>query len=70
MKLIDTHAHLNFSQFEEDKEEVIDRAKQEGLKYIVNVGTNIAASRRVLELSREDKYYMQPWVYIPMMPVS
>ncbi|SEB19982.1 TatD DNase family protein [Thalassobacillus cyri] len=36
--LFDTHVHLNARQFEEDREEVIQRAKEEGVEYMVVVG--------------------------------
>ncbi len=38
--LIDTHAHLDSSVFDEDREEVIDRAVNAGISKIVNVGFN------------------------------
>ncbi|WP_257351286.1 TatD family hydrolase [Pseudalkalibacillus decolorationis] len=36
--LFDTHAHLNATQFDVDREEVIQRAKDEGVSHIVVVG--------------------------------
>jgi TatD DNase family protein len=38
--LTDTHAHLNASLFQDDQEIVIQRAKDEGVSMIVNVGFN------------------------------
>ncbi|UUZ91663.1 TatD family hydrolase [Paenibacillus sp. P25] len=38
--LIDTHAHLNASAFDEDRQEVIQRALDKGIRRIVNVGFN------------------------------
>lgn len=38
--LIDTHAHLDSASFDEDREEVINRAIQAGIGKIVNVGFN------------------------------
>ncbi|MEK8133034.1 TatD family hydrolase [Paenibacillus filicis] len=38
--LIDTHAHLNAPQFDEDRHEVIARARDNGIGRIVNVGFN------------------------------
>ncbi|WP_134702852.1 TatD family hydrolase [Ammoniphilus sp. YIM 78166] len=38
--LFDTHAHLNAEQFNEDQEEVIRRAKENGVTRIVNIGFN------------------------------
>lgn len=36
--LFDTHVHLNARQFDEDREEVIKRAKEAGVEYMVVVG--------------------------------
>ncbi|GGD04251.1 hydrolase TatD [Thalassobacillus devorans] len=36
--LFDTHVHLNAEQFKEDRDEVIQRAKDEGVEYMVVVG--------------------------------
>lgn len=37
---IDTHAHLNSSSFDEDRHEVIQRAFEQGIRRIVNIGFN------------------------------
>lgn len=52
MELIDTHAHLDFSRFNKDRNEVINRASDTGVKYIVNVGADLASSHRGVELSQ------------------
>lgn len=36
--LIDTHAHLNDEQFDLDREEVINRAREANLEHIINIG--------------------------------
>lgn len=38
--LFDTHAHLNVEAFDEDREEVIQRARAQGVSRIVNIGFN------------------------------
>lgn len=38
--LTDTHTHLNVEQFDEDREEVIQRAKDNGITRIINIGFN------------------------------
>lgn len=38
--MIDTHAHLDSAVFDEDREEVIERAIQAGIGKIVNIGFN------------------------------
>jgi TatD DNase family protein len=51
--LIDSHAHLEMKEFNPDREEVIERARQAGVSYIVTVGTNLALSRKALSLARQ-----------------
>ncbi len=52
--LIDTHCHLDFKDFDKDRDNVIARAKEKGVVRIVNVGSSIEGSRRAVELA--DKY--------------
>jgi len=56
--LIDTHAHLDFPQYEEDREEVLQRALAAGVRHIIAVGIDLDSSQRCLELSRT-----HPWIY-------
>lgn len=49
--MIDIHCHLNFPHFEKDLEDVIKRAKEKGVDKIINVGTSIGESRKVVELA-------------------
>lgn len=50
--LIDTHAHLDFPQFKNDLEAVLDRARSAGVEAVVNAGTDERSSYRSVELSR------------------
>lgn len=49
--LFDTHAHVNFSAYKEDAEEVIKRALMAGV-WINNVGTQIDTSRAAVEMAQ------------------
>lgn len=51
MRLIDTHAHLNFPDFEKDLKEVIKRAKENYIFHVVVVGININTNKKAIELS-------------------
>lgn len=51
--MIDTHAHLNFSDFDTDREETFARATAEGVKQIINVGTNLDTARRAVMLAEK-----------------
>lgn len=51
--MIDIHCHLNFHSFEKDLDEVVSRAKDTGVKIIVNVGTSLESSRQAVELAHK-----------------
>jgi TatD DNase family protein len=53
MHLVDSHAHLDFPQFDADRNAVIARAREAGLTAIVNIGTNLASSRASVALAEE-----------------
>ena len=54
MMFIDSHAHITAKDFDRDRDEVISRARDAGVDVIVNPGTNVADSRRAVELA--DQY--------------
>ena len=49
--LIDTHAHLDYSDFAADFGDVLGRATEAGVTRIITIGTSIASSRRAIELA-------------------
>lgn len=49
--LIDTHAHIEMKEFDLDREEVIKRAKEAGVGYLISVGANLNGSKKAVELS-------------------
>lgn len=49
--LADTHAHLDFTQFDEDRDQVIERAANQGVTRIVTVGFDIDSSREAVALT-------------------
>ena len=51
--LIDTHAHLDFDRFDEDRAEVIQNAYDAGIKKIINVGADMESSRNSVQLAEE-----------------
>jgi TatD DNase family protein len=58
VSLIDSHAHLTSKEFDNDRAGVLQRARDAGVRYIVNPGTNIEDSKRAVALaeSREEVY--------------
>ena len=53
MNLIDTHCHLDFPDFDKDREAVIDRAKKAGIVRIVNVASSLEGCRKTSELAKK-----------------
>lgn len=51
--LIDTHAHLDMEDFEEDIKEVAHRAFENGIEQIISVGIDLSSSTKALELARK-----------------
>jgi len=51
--LIDSHAHLEMDDFDADRDQVIKRAVQEGVARIVTIGTDLASSRKAIEIARK-----------------
>ena len=41
IKIYDSHAHLNFKDYDNDREEVIQRAFNAGVEFIVNIGSGM-----------------------------
>ncbi|MDQ4078272.1 MAG: TatD family hydrolase [Chloroflexota bacterium] len=53
MQLVDTHLHLDFKQFDEDRAEVVERAVAEGVTAMITIGTSLETSERAVELAEQ-----------------
>ncbi len=51
--LIDTHAHLQMSKFDEDRDAAIARAAEAGVDLIVNVGIDLPSCREAVKLAED-----------------
>ena len=49
--LIDTHAHLDYTDYDPDRAEVIARATEAGVTEIISIGTRLDSSTRAVELA-------------------
>ena len=49
--MIDTHCHLDFSHFDEDRDDVLARATEVGVTTVINPGTDLESSRRAVALA-------------------
>jgi len=52
--LIDSHTHLEMDEFEVDRDAVVARARQAGVKFMITVGTTLANCEKALGLA--DRY--------------
>jgi len=58
MTFIDSHAHLTSKEFDADRDAVLHRAADAGVRFVINPGTNLDDSRRAVELAdRHDMVY-------------
>lgn len=51
--LVDTHAHLDYPEYQGDFSEVLRRAREAGVERIISIATGLESSRRVVQLARE-----------------
>lgn len=57
--MIDTHCHIDFEEFDKDREEVIKRAKDK-LDAVIVSGYSIGSNKDVLKLSEEYEGFIYP----------
>jgi TatD DNase family protein len=53
MILVDTHCHLDFPDYDHDRDVVINRARECGVEYIINIGSSVEGSKRSVELAHK-----------------
>ncbi|MFH1210411.1 MAG: TatD family hydrolase [archaeon] len=51
--LVDVHAHMEFENFDQDRDEVIERAKKAGVVAIINSGINKRRIEQTLEMLKK-----------------
>ncbi len=58
-KLVDVHCHLDFEQFDPDREKIIEECKEK-LRAVVNSGTSLKGNKRTMKLAEENKNFIFP----------
>ena len=53
MPLIDTHAHVHYDRFDDDRADVLQRAHEAGVERIINIGYDLPSSRASVALAHE-----------------
>jgi len=65
--LIDTHAHLDYPEFQPDFDAMLERAEAAGVTRLVTIGTSVESSRRAVALAEK---YPQIYAVIGVHPTS
>ncbi|MGH9866029.1 MAG: TatD family hydrolase [Candidatus Acidiferrales bacterium] len=60
MEIIDSHAHLEFPQFDTDREEMLARAREAGVTTLLAIGSGTASDRLDAAIPFAEKY---DWIY-------
>lgn len=63
--LTDTHAHLDFPEFEPDFDAILARAEEAGVRRIITIGTSLESSQRAIALAER---YPQIWAAVGVHP--
>lgn len=50
--LIDSHAHIDLPEFDKDRDQVMLRARQQGVGAVINIGLDAQSSRQALETAK------------------
>lgn len=53
---VDSHAHLTFEDFDEDRDEIIAAAKEEDIEYILTVGNGAGDTKDALNLAKKHDF--------------
>jgi len=66
LRYIDIHGHINFPEYDVDREEVIKRSKDAGIGIVV-VGTSLESSKNAIKLAES---YENIWAIIGIHPID
>lgn len=53
---IDTHCHLDFPEFDQDRDKLIKDLKENGISHIINIGSNLRGCAASLELAKKYEF--------------
>ena len=65
MEFIDTHSHIYYDKFNDDLEEVIDRAKKNNVRNIICVGVDKKSSKKSIAISEKNEFVYATAGYHP-----
>jgi TatD DNase family protein len=65
--LIDTHAHLDYTDFDDDRAQVLSRAAEKGVTELISIGTRVDSSTRAVELAEN---FPNVWATVGIHPTD
>jgi TatD DNase family protein len=65
LDLFDTHAHLHFPEFDEDRSAMLDRARAAGVRRMLTIGTEPESSRAAVALAAREA---EVWAAVGIHP--
>lgn len=65
--LVDTHCHLDFPDYDEDRDQVVQAAREAGVVAMITIGIDLASSRRAVELAER---YPEVYAAVGIHPLS
>lgn len=65
MTLIDTHVHLDYTDFDPDRPQVLSRATEADVKEVISIGTTLESSARAVELANN---FPNVWATVGIHP--
>lgn len=63
--MVDTHAHLDFVQYDNDRDQIISECRANGVKAIVNIGVDLETSRAGIALAEKHDFIYATVGYHP-----
>lgn len=65
--IFETHGHYDDEQFDTDREQLLEEFQRQDIRYVMNIGANIATSKASVELAHQYDLSMQRSERIRMM---
>jgi TatD DNase family protein len=63
--LVDTHLHLDMKPFDQDRQQVLERALESDIGYMITIGIDIPSSEKALQLARQYDFVYSSIGYHP-----
>jgi TatD DNase family protein len=65
MKIFESHAHLDSKDFDKDRNQVIEKCREAGVEYIINIGCDEITSKKSIDLAAKHDFIYATVGYHP-----